>query len=103
MKVQSSVMPDPVWVKIREQGKATVRLRKNAEEKTREDEEGTSTCYEYDEVEITIPNRADVGQYVADNFDDLWMASFKGAGELKGWQELQDEELEAIVDMLEED
>lgn len=103
MKVQSSVMPDPFWIKSRDQGKATVRLRRNIEEKIREGEEGTPTYYEYDEVEITIPNRADVGQYVADNFDDLWMASFEGAGELKGWQELQDEELEAIVDMLEED
>jgi len=103
MKVQSSVMPDPFWIKSREQGKATVRLRRNIEEKTREGEEGTSAYYEYDEAEVVIPNCANLEQYIDEYFDSLWLCSLQGVGVLKGWQELQDEDLEAIIELLEEE
>jgi hypothetical protein len=52
-----------------------VRLRRNHETLERENEEGTmDTFWQCDEIEIRIPLRADIEQYVETNFDALFDA-----------------------------
>ncbi len=72
MKAQSSVIPNDFWIRKRELGQAHIILRKNIETKQREEDEGTSTYYEYDEVETAISDRRDLADYVDTNFDALF-------------------------------
>ena len=51
-----------------------VRLRRNHEEIERETDEGIETLWKCDEIEIRIPLRADIEQYVETNFDALFDA-----------------------------
>ena len=51
-----------------------VRLRKNHEEIQQETDEGIETIWQCDEIEIRIPLRADIEQYVETNFNALFDA-----------------------------
>jgi hypothetical protein len=51
-----------------------VRLRRNHEEINRETDEGTETLWQCDEIEIRIPLRADIEQYIETNFNALFDA-----------------------------
>lgn len=77
MRVASgSVQPDTVELMKKEMGKAHLKLRDNIREKTREDVEGDmSTYYEWDEIEVTLPTRADIVDYAQKNFINLWDGS----------------------------
>ena len=72
MNAQSSVVPDDFWIRRRGDGKACIVLRKNVEVNQREEDEGTSTYYEYDEVEVVISDRKGLANYVDGNFDALF-------------------------------
>ena len=73
MKVQSSQAPKQVWIRKTDNKNVYAKLRKNIEEKTREDEEGTSIYYEYDEVEVVLPKMNKPEEYIQQNFDDIWL------------------------------
>jgi hypothetical protein len=51
-----------------------VRLRRNHQTFERETDEGIETMWKCDEIEIRIPLRADIEQYVETNFDALFDA-----------------------------
>jgi hypothetical protein len=51
-----------------------VRLRRNHETFERETDEGTETLWKCDEIEIRIPLRSDIKQYVETNFNALFDA-----------------------------
>ena len=115
IKAESKIYPDSIWLRKTETGKAYLRLRDNIEEVERETEdEEKETIYEYDEVEVVVANRQNLMDYVENNFSDLFelgkeqMAKVEKTSEekieeLEGWQKLQDEELEAIIETLEEE
>ncbi len=98
MKAQSSVIPNDFWIRKRELGQAYIILRKNVETKQREDDEGTSTYYEYDEVETVISDRRDLADYVDANFDALFDLGVEQAVIPKSMTDSERiEELEQIV------
>ena len=73
MKVQSSEIPEQIWIRKNDGKNIYAKLRKNIEEKTREDEEGTSIYYECDEVEVVLPKMNKPEEYIKENFDDIWL------------------------------
>lgn len=86
-KVNSSVIPSTYEIRKRTDKEAYVKLRKNIVELTREDDE-ESTYYEYDEVEVKIPNQREIEEYIETNFEALYLSSepeiaFKTIKELK--------------------
>ena len=69
----SGIKQNPIWVRKIENNKAFVRLRKNFEEVTQTDDECKETkSWKYDEVEVIIPNRPNLVEYIKDNFDIVW-------------------------------
>ena len=74
-KVNSSVIPEQCWIRKQTDKEVFVKLRKNVEEKTREDEQGISTYYEYDEIEVVVQKRQDVETYIQSNFDALFLSA----------------------------
>lgn len=75
-KVQGASLPTPIWVRRTDDKNHYVRLRKNIEELTRvEIDEITSTYYQYDEIEIIIPKRIDIEDYINNNFEALFIAN----------------------------
>ena len=68
LRTQSSVEPQAINISILNKI-ATVRMAKNVEQKTREDENGGSTYYEYDEVFFKMPFRSNLQQDIDRNFD----------------------------------
>jgi hypothetical protein len=70
MQVEGSVYPEKIKVKQYEKGMAHVLLRKNIAETQVTGEDGTTdTVYKYDEVEVVLANRANLTEYIEDNFD----------------------------------
>lgn len=66
MKSQSKVQPEKTWIRyIDKFNNAVVRLRDNIITTTQED---NSVLYEYDEIEIEIPNRYNLLDYINNNF-----------------------------------
>jgi maltodextrin utilization protein YvdJ len=74
-KVNSSVIPSTYEIRKRTDKEVYVKLRKNIVELTREDDETISTYYEYDEVEVKIPNQREIEQYIEANFEALYLSS----------------------------
>jgi maltodextrin utilization protein YvdJ len=74
-KVNSSVNPLQYEIRKRTDKEVYIKLRKNIVELTREDEEGTSTYYEYDEIEVKIPNQREIETYIEANFEALYLSS----------------------------
>lgn len=74
-KVQYSEQPEQYLIRKTDDKNYYVRLRKNTTEKTREDEQGISTYYEANEVEIKIPLMQNVKGYIEENFDALFVAN----------------------------
>lgn len=72
MKVQSKIRPNDYWIRKIELNNAIIRLRRNIEEKTIEHEGVQESIFEYDEVEITIPNRINLETYIVEHFDELF-------------------------------
>lgn len=72
MKVQSRIRPNDYWIRKIELNNAIIRLRRNIEEKTIEHEGVQESIFEYDEVEITIPNRINLEAYIVEHFDELF-------------------------------
>ena len=98
MKAQSSVTPDDFWIRRRDNGNAYIILRKNVETKQREEDEGLSTYFEYDEVEVTISDRRNLADYVDANFDALFDLGVEQASQPKPLSDKERiEELEQIV------
>ncbi len=98
-KVNSSVIPSTYEIRKRTDKEVYVRLRRNIVELTREDDETISTYYEYDEVEVKIPNQREIERYIEDNFDALCLSSepeiaFKTIKEL---QELLSDVIEEVL------
>jgi hypothetical protein len=62
------------WFRKKTDQHHIVRLRRNHEEIERETDEGIETFWKCDEIEIRIPLRADIEQYVETNFDALFDA-----------------------------
>ena len=74
-KVQSTVQPNQYWIRKTDDKQHYIKLRKNIEELTRvEEDETTSIYYQYDELEITVPKRSDIEEYLANNFEALFVA-----------------------------
>ena len=70
---QSTIKQEPIWVRKIEGNQAHVRLRKDFEEVTTTDDEGvTTTHWEYKEVDIVLANRANLVQFIQENFDTVW-------------------------------
>ena len=98
-KVNSSVIPSPYEIRKKTDKEVFALLRDNIEEKTREGEEGTSTYYEYDEIEIKIPLTQDAEQYIEDNFEALFIASSpeKSFAKITELQELLADTIEEVL------
>lgn len=73
MKVQSKIRPSDYWIRKIELNNAIIRLRKNIIEKTVENEGVQENIFEYDEVEVIIPNRRNLETYIVENFDALFL------------------------------
>ena len=85
MKVQGTTQPEPVEIKRQEMGKAIVILRNNITEKQREDENGISTYYEWDQVEVTMPLHQGLKSDIENNFEDFWdKETIEGLKNMKG-------------------
>ena len=72
MIVQGSASPQNIWTRyIDENNNAVIRLTKNIVIKDIIDEitQDTRQEYEYEEIEISVPNRDNLEQYITDNFD----------------------------------
>ena len=69
----SGIKQDPIWVRKIVNNQAYIRLRKNFNELKEVDDEGKeTTTWEYDEVDVIIPNRTNLIEYVKNNFDTVW-------------------------------
>lgn len=77
MKVQSKIRPSDYWIRKIELNNAIIRLRKNIIEKTVENEGVQENIFEYDEVEVIIPNRRNLETYIVENFDALFLMGEK--------------------------
>ena len=85
MKVQGTTQPEPVEIKRQEMGKAIVILRNNITEKQREDNDGTSTYYEWDQVEVVLPLHQGLQSEIENNFEDFWdKETIEGLKKMKG-------------------
>jgi len=73
VKVQSKIRPSDYWIRKIELNNAIIRLRKNIIEKTVENEGVQENIFEYDEVEVIIPNRRNLETYIVENFDALFL------------------------------
>ena len=72
MLVQGSASPQNIWTRyIDENNNVVIRLTKNVVIKNVTDEitKDTRQEYEYDEIEISVPNRDNLEQYIETNFD----------------------------------
>ena len=72
MIVQGSASPQNIWTRyIDKNNNAVIRLTKNIVIKDIIDEitKDTRQEYEYEEIEISVPNRDNLEQYITDNFD----------------------------------
>jgi hypothetical protein len=63
-----------VWFRKNTDKYHVLRLRRNHETFERETVEGVETLWRCDEIEITVPLRNDIEQYVETNFDALFDA-----------------------------
>jgi hypothetical protein len=77
VKVQSKIRPSDYWIRKIELNNAIIRLRKNIIEKTVENEGVQENIFEYDEVEVIIPNRRNLETYIVENFDALFLMGEK--------------------------
>lgn len=69
----SGIKQDPIWVRKIVNNQAYIRLRKNFNELKEVDDEGKeTTIWEYDEIEVIIPNRTNLIEYIKNNFDIVW-------------------------------
>ena len=68
MIVQSTINPDPFWVRYVRFGSAGIRLRKNITQSTNNGD----IIFAYDEVEVTIPVQPNLEDYITANFDSLY-------------------------------
>ena len=96
-KVNSSLIPLQYEIRKKTDKDVYVKLRRNVQEKTIENEEGITTYYEYDEVEVKIPNQRDIELYIVNNFEALYLSSTPELS-FKTLKELQ----ELLADMIEE-
>lgn len=75
---QSGKKKDAIWVRKVEGDKALVRLRRNFEEKTQEDEEGNEETYwQFDEADVELKNRGSLRKYIEENFDTVWLMNIE--------------------------
>jgi hypothetical protein len=77
MRVSSSTnKQQDYWLRKTENGKHYIRIRRNHEtfEVENMEGDGMDTYWKCDEIEIRIPLRADIEQYVETNFDALFDA-----------------------------
>jgi hypothetical protein len=74
-KVQFSESPLVYTIRKTTDKELFVRLRKNITEQTVQDEQGTSTFFEADEIEIVIPKRQEIEKYIENNFDALYLGA----------------------------
>ena len=72
MTTNFSVLPSKIKIRKIENGNAYVRLRSNITEKEIQHEEITDIIYECDEVEIILVNRANLEEYVEEQFEALF-------------------------------
>ena len=68
MIVQSTIKPDPFWVRYVRFRSAGIRLRKNITQSTNNGD----IIFAYDEVEVTIPVQPNLEDYITANFDSLY-------------------------------
>jgi shikimate 5-dehydrogenase len=61
-----------VWYRKEEDNHHIIRLRKNHEEFEKEIDDKVEKYWQCDEVEITIPFKNNIKQYVEENFDTLF-------------------------------
>ena len=72
MIVQGSASPQNIWIRyVDENNNAVIRLTKNVVIKDITDEttQDTRQEYEYEEIEISVPNRDNLEQYIETNFN----------------------------------
>jgi len=77
MRVSTSTeQQQDYWLRKTENGKHYIRIRRNHEtfEVENMEGDGMDTYWKCDEIEIRIPLRADIEQYVETNFDALFDA-----------------------------
>jgi len=75
MKVQSKEKPDAFWIRKNDGKNIYAKLRKNIEQKERQDDEGISTYFEYDELEVILPKMNKPEEYIQENYEYLWFAN----------------------------
>ena len=73
---QSTIKQEPIWVRKIEGNKAHVRLRKDFEQVTTTDDDGnTHTHWQYKEVDVVLANRANLVQFIQENFEAVWYSN----------------------------
>jgi hypothetical protein len=95
--VQRKIRPSDYWIRKIELNNAIIRLRKNIIEKTVENEGVQENIFEYDEVEVIIPNRRNLETYIVENFDALFLMGEKQIIVEEKSLEQRINELEALV------
>ena len=80
MQAQSGTQPSPFKIGISNQW-ATVFLRTNITEYTRETDGETETYWQYDEFQLQLRNRDNLEQFVTDNFDALLQKAKEANGQ----------------------
>jgi mevalonate kinase len=100
MIVQGSISPLQLWIRyIDENNNTVVRLVRNVIEKDVTDEiiKDTQKVYEYEEIEMSIPNRNNLEQYIIDNFDLLFEKGLSDY-ELKKQLEEKEKQIKDLID-----
>ncbi len=71
-----SYSPDPIWVRETVNSTVRVTLRRNIVEKDVSNPDGTTEKqYQFEEIDIQIPDRDNLTDYVSANFDQLFMSN----------------------------
>jgi hypothetical protein len=80
MQAQSGTQPSPFKIGISNQW-ATVFLRTNIEEHTKEADGESYTYWQYDEFPLQLRNRDNLEQFVTDNFNELLQRAREANGQ----------------------
>ena len=100
MIVQGSASPQNIWIRyVDENNNAVIRLTKNVIIKDITDEitQDTRQEYEYEEIEISVPNRDNLEEYIQNNFDLLFEKGLNDF-ELKKQLEEKEKQIKELID-----
>jgi predicted transcriptional regulator len=72
-KVYSGIKPDKYLIRKTDDDSHYVKLRQNIKEIT--NEETNSKAYQYEELEVIIPKKKNIDEYIQNNFEALLLSN----------------------------